>query len=370
MTSPGTAARTAACGRVEDERIDCDVHPYVRSRAHLKPYLASRFHTYLDQAAGRELYTGVPVGARPNRSFHREDAFPPSGGPPGSDIAFMHEQLLEPYAISKAILLPLDNIGVPSYGEFGAAVAAALNEWLVAEWLDEDARFYASAAIPVNDAERAAEVIARAAEDPRFVQVLVLVPTSDPLGHPRYRPILRAAAERGLPVSLHPGGFSGAVSGTGYPTYFFELHVGLPFTYAAQVVSLVYSGAFEELPDLQIVLQEGGISWMVPLLARLDRTYLAMREQVPHLRELPSETVRRHFSFSTQPLEEPHEPSDLLDVFAQLGMHERIMFASDYPHWDFDSPERALPAVIPPELRAKLFEHNARSLYQFARSAS
>jgi predicted TIM-barrel fold metal-dependent hydrolase len=368
--SVATTTQTPAREYRKVGRIDCDVHPYVRSRADLKPYLASRFHPYLDQVAGRELYTAIPVGARPNRSFHREDAFPPAGGPPGSDLAFMREQLLDPYGISRAILLPLDNIGIPAYGDFGAAVTDAINEWLVAEWLDEDPRFYGSVVIPVNDAERAIDVIARAAKDPRFVQVLVLVPTSDPLGHPRYRPILRAAAERGLPVSLHPGGFSGAISGTGYPTYFFELHVGLPFTYAAQVVSLVYSGVFDELPNLQIVVQEGGISWMVPLLARLDRTFLGMRDQQPHLTALPSTTVRRHFAFSTQPLEEPIDPLHLLKMFDQLDMDDRIMFASDYPHWDFDSPERALPGVMPPEMRAKVFEGNALSFYRFEPSVS
>jgi predicted TIM-barrel fold metal-dependent hydrolase len=44
-------------------------------------------------------------------------------------------------------------------------------------------------------------------------------------------------------------------------------------------------------------------------------------------------------------------------------MDDRILFATDYPHWDFDSPDRAIPSVVPRELRAKIMAGNARELY-------
>jgi predicted TIM-barrel fold metal-dependent hydrolase len=39
-----------------------------------------------------------------------------------------------------------------------------------------------------------------------------------------------------------------------------------------------------------------------------------------------------------------------------------LMFSSDYPHWDFDSPDRAFPK-LPPALREAIFSGNARALY-------
>jgi uncharacterized protein len=37
--------------------------------------------------------------------------------------------------------------------------------------------------------------------------------------------------------------------------------------------------------------------------------------------------------------------------------------ATDYPHWDFDSPKQALPRAIGPELRRAIPCENALSLY-------
>jgi predicted TIM-barrel fold metal-dependent hydrolase len=46
-------------------------------------------------------------------------------------------------------------------------------------------------------------------------------------------------------------------------------------------------------------------------------------------------------------------------------MTDRIMFASDYPHWDFDSPAMSLPRAVPKELRARIMAGNACRLYGF-----
>jgi hypothetical protein len=337
----------------------------MRSREHLKQYLPAKQHRYFDQVAGRE-QLGLAVGARPSRSFYREDTFLPNDGQPGSDLRVTQEQLLDRYGIDRGILTPLDQYGVPASGELSRAVARAINEWQAEEWLSQDERLYGSIVVSLEDGHATASEIARAASNPRFVQLFLLVPTADPLGHPRYWPIYEAAAEAGLPLALHPGGFSGMpLTGAGWPTYFFEYHVSLPFAYPVEVVSLIYSGVFDRLPELQFVLQEGAISWMIPLMARMDRAYAAMKEDVPHLKEAPSELARRHFWFTTQPLEEPTKPHQLLQMFDQLGMNDHIMFASDYPHWDFDAPDRALPSSISGELRSKIFAGNAESLYKF-----
>ena len=43
---------------------------------------------------------------------------------------------------------------------------------------------------------------------------------------------------------------------------------------------------------------------------------------------------------------------------------DRIMFSSDYPHWDFDDPLMVLPGGLDAGTRAALYAENARRLYR------
>ena len=45
----------------------------------------------------------------------------------------------------------------------------------------------------------------------------------------------------------------------------------------------------------------------------------------------------------------------MLDV---IRAEKTLMFSSDYPHWDFDDPRRAL-ADLPKPMRERVFSQNA-----------
>jgi predicted TIM-barrel fold metal-dependent hydrolase len=307
----------------------------------------------------------MTLGGKHGGAF-RNDARPRAGGPPGSDPELLREQLLDQYGVTHAILCPLNYTPMlRQYGEFGLGLARAVNEWLTEDWLDLDRRLYGSVTIPQEDPALAASEIARASNDPRFVQVLLMVRTRDPLGHPKYWPIYEAAVAHELPIAIHVGAYPRMPNtGVGWPAYYLEHHIAWPYPYQAHVASLIHSGVFERFPKLQFVLEESGLAWMPPLMWRLDRSWEAMRSEVPHMSARPSDLIRSHFHFTTQPMEETEKPSHLLEMLDQLGMNERIMFASDYPHWDFDAPDLALPPNIKGELRERIRSSNAMSLYR------
>ena len=39
------------------------------------------------------------------------------------------------------------------------------------------------------------------------------------------------------------------------------------------------------------------------------------------------------------------------------------MFATDYPHWDFDAPDTAFPGKLTPDVAEKIMAGNAKALY-------
>jgi hypothetical protein len=91
----------------------------------------------------------------------------------------------------------------------------------------------------------------------------------------------------------------------------------------------------------------------------MDRSYHLLREDLPSLQRLPSEYVREHFWFTTQPIDEPEKPEYFLQTLELLDMNDRLLFATDYPHWDFDAPDRVYPRSVPDELKQMMYYQNA-----------
>ncbi len=110
---------------------------------------------------------------------------------------------------------------------------------------------------------------------------------------------------------------------------------------------------------------EAGFAWAPSLLWRLDKHWSRMRAETPHLTRPPSEYARENIWWTTQPMEEPERHRHLLDVIGWLGW-DRLLFATDYPHWDFDSPAEVLPNGGTQAQRHGLFRGNAAALYGLA----
>ena len=51
-------------------------------------------------------------------------------------------------------------------------------------------------------------------------------------------------------------------------------------------------------------------------------------------------------------------------MFEMIGSDEFLTFATDYPHWDFDSPEKAIPRTFPKDVWQKILYDNAKAFYR------
>lgn len=343
--------------------VDCDIHNALPAEKTLHKYLPARWRRHLDMIGLRGPAGSAYPRLYPNAARH--DSWPPSGLPPGSDLDFLRAQLLDGWDIDFGILNCLFGVGGQLNADFSAALARAMNDWQLAEWVEPEPRLLASLLLPYEDGELAAAEIDRLGSHPGFAQALLVVRTAQPLGARKYWKMYEAAVRHDLPIGIHFGGAGGGpITGSGWPSFYIEDHGGMPQAFQAQILSLVYSGVFEHFPTLKFVLIEGGFAWMPPLMWRMDRCWKQLKEEIPYLNRLPSEVIRQHFWLTTQPIEEPPKREYFTQLLEHLNMNDRLMFATDYPHWDFDSPDRAIPNQIDPALRQAIMAGNAYSLYR------
>lgn len=348
--------------------IDCDIHPGLNSTRELYPFLTQRWQDHLKtySAHFRSPFTSTTPYPRSAPLLSRRDAWPPSGRVPGSDLDFMRLQHLDELNIEHGILQVLDMI-VPSLMnlDFSAAMASALNDWQVNTWVDREPRLKASIVVPQEDPAAAIKEIEKRAADKRFVQVNLLPRVNEPIGRKRYWPIYEAIAATGMPIGMHVGGQGGhAPTASGHPSYYNEEHHANAHSMASAMTSLVIEGVFERFPSLRIIYIEGGFGWVPSTAWRMDKQWQQFRDEVPHLTRPPSEYVREHFWYTTQPIEEPERAQDMRTLLDWIGW-DRMLFSSDYPHWDFDDPRTAFKCPMSDAERRAILHDNAAKLYGF-----
>ncbi len=353
---------------------DCDLHPRPHGGAGiggiskaLYPYLSQRWreHAAAFGVTYRQPWEKGSAYPKGQPLACRRDAWPP-GDTPGSSLKFMAAQHLDPNNVALGILNPLTSGQGAQNPDLSAAVTHATNEWQIAEWTSQDERLRASVVIPFEDAVASVKEIELRAGDANFAQVLLLSRTAEPLGSRRYWPIYEAAVAAGLPVGVHAFGYGGwPITAGGWGSYYIEEMVGHAQAQQALLVSMIFEGVFERLPELKVVLIEAGLAWAASLAWRMDRQWAKLRAEVPRVKRPPSEYMRRNVWFTTQPIEEPEPRSHLAETIDWIGW-DRVLFATDYPHWDFDDPAHALPIRMTEAQRRAVFLENAKSVYGVA----
>lgn len=348
--------------------IDCDIHPLPKSPKSLHPYLPRRWQEHAEEFGIhlRQPFINTTQYPRSAPLICRRDAWPPGGGPPGSDLEFMQKQHLDPFNITNGILIPLfGNVGSERNLGYARAMAAAHNDWQLAEWCERDKRLRATLVVAQDDAAAAVKEIERCARDGRFVQIMLAPRSSEPLGRERYWPIYEAAEAFNLPLGVHSYGVGGhASTGGGWPSFYMEEHYATTMGGPAVMSSMVLEGVLERFPALRVVLVEIGFAWVPSFAWRMDRLWKQMEREVPHLKLPPSEYIKRNFWYTTQPMEEPPQPELLRRTFDWVGW-DRLLFSSDYPHWDQDDPSYAFNMKLSPAERRQICRTNAEQFYRF-----
>ncbi len=343
--------------------VDADLNVVVPDTAALLPYLSEYWREQIAQTA----FNGPPDTSYPAGmpTTARADA-KPQRGPASSDLALLREQALDPWNTQIGILTCAYAVESIHNPDAAAAMASAANDWLIAEWLDKEPRLRASIVVTPQQPELAAREIERVGGHPGFVQVYLPVRAEAPYGNRRYSPLLEAATRHDLALGIGYGGAPpNPPTPSGWPSYYLEEWASMSSIFQSQVMSLIFEGAFERFPTLRVALIEGGFTWLPALIWRWDKEWKGLRQQTPWVRRAPSAYIHEHMRLTTQPWDAPSEPTALLQIIDQLGSDELLMFSTDYPHWQFDTPDEALPpAGLADNLVAKIMGGNARAFYR------
>ena len=343
--------------------IDCDVHPMVPSLRALTPYM-DQF--WADQVVERGMTTldsqSWPIGSPKTIRADWRDA----KGRGASTVEELQSQALDRFGADLAILNPLYGVQLVFNEDMCGAFTRALNDWTRAEWLDRDDRLRASIVLPMHTPEQAVAEIERLAGDRRFVQVLALVMGEIPLGRRQWWPVLEACVRHGLALGIHAGSaYRHPQTSVGWTSWYLEEYVANQQAFQSQLASLITEGALGKFPDLKVVLLESGVTWLPAFLWRLQKTWKGVRFEVPWVDRPPAELVRDQVRLTVQPFDAPAEA--VPRILDHLRSDRMLLWASDWPHWQFDGGE-AVPPGFPASLLPKLMRENALATFDRLRT--
>ena len=348
--------------------IDADVHAH-ETPDKIHPYIDPEWRPALDNAAKvKHRYLNIP-GYAPTHTTGGVGTFPSTRGSRVEivwDAAQMRRELDEFY-IDAAVIFPdhfLKIAGVPHAG-YAAGLMRAFHRWIDTEWLAEDNGLYGVITAIPQDIDEAVREIDRYARNDRWVGVFLPTCQVYPMwGNEKYFPIFERAQYYDLPVILHS--VSGQASGfpfnvEQFSTVYTNHTASHVMAMMANMMNMLETNVPLRFPDLRVCFAESGLAWVPWLRMRLDKEYGENRNAWPAYTDRPSKWIKK-FYFATQPVEEPENRQDLVDLIRIFDGDDTTVFASDWPHHDFDHPRAVFDLPVTDLIKRNYMGANALRL--------
>lgn len=346
--------------------VDTLVHPFPGPE--LAKFLKEPYRSrVLPGAGGRSLY-------RPPIDEYLPEWVPDPGTPvrvdPDRLTAFLGES-----GIGAAILVPL-GYGLTADPRYEVELASGLNEWLAKTWLDSPVRngvtLRGSIRVSARNPGAAVKAIEELSADPNFVQVAVPAESLAPYGEEAFFPIWEAASAHHLPVVIcadQAGGVQMPPTPVGRPSRYFEIASLLPMSGAAHLGSLICQGVFERLPDLKVVIADGGFDLLTTMAWRLEKDWRSIRFEAPWVIRPPTEYLRRQVRFVMHRADGPQGLEKMARMLEIAHAGELLMYGGRFPRWDRLLVTEALERLSE-GLREQVMTRTAAELYELEQPAS
>jgi uncharacterized protein len=231
---------------------------------------------------------------------------------------------------------PMLLLGMHPQDEIEAAVGRAYNRWLIERILPQDERIKGLLYLPFNTPRACIDIVKEFGEAKGVIGYTICATRNKPVHHDAYIPLYSLIEETGKPLAFHSGFHWGDPSFMQL-NRFISMHA-LSFVHynLIHLTNWVINGLPERFPKLKVVWVESGLAWVPFIMQRLDHEFMMRVCEAPMLKRPPSEYIREMY-FTSQPLEKNN--LQLLEAtFAAMRAETQLLFASDWPHWDFDPP--------------------------------
>jgi predicted TIM-barrel fold metal-dependent hydrolase len=246
---------------------------------------------------------------------------------------------MESLAIDYMVVFPTPMLflGMHPQPEMEVWLSRAYNSWMIDRLLSADDRIKSLIYVPFNTPEEAERTVKDFGDAKGVIGFCVPSTRYKPVHHNDYMRLYAMIQETGKPIAFHAG-YHWQDQSLATINRFLGMHaLGFVWCNMVHMTNWILNGIPERFPKLKSIWVESGLAWVPFLMQRLDDQYLMRPSEAPMLRRMPSEYMREHCWYTTQPMETSNMKALQLTM-EMINAETQLLFASDWPHFDFDLP--------------------------------
>jgi uncharacterized protein len=327
--------------------VDCDAHHYENENfGEILPFMENEVLKQLamssraKQGRGNVMPSGFgyqDMGGRvtryPLRSTEKTD-----GG--RQRDAQLGDRWMDAMGVDYSCLFPTGmlNVGLHPQKEMEFELCWAYARWVTEKALpDTKGRMYTMISLPFSDPEGCLRMVETFGDRPGVGGFMVTsVREKMAVYDNAYMKLYRAIEERGLTLAFHSGPHWGSHTFQSCNRFISAHALGFSWFNIIHCTNWVVNGMGERFPKLPVLWIEAGLAWIPFLMQRLDHEFMLRPSECPLLKKKPSDYMRDMY-YSSQPME-IQDMEALETTFRMINAETQLLYASDYPHWDFDLP--------------------------------
>lgn len=321
--------------------VDCDSHYLATPWAEVATYVDQPYQRRILEAQPqtfqpRDLGDRTMEGRLKSYGLYMNHPMPPESRLPRAIWPIVEAN--RKMAIDYTIQFPTDllTLGLHPDPDYETALAFAYARWTAEAILPHSNSIKAMLYLPFGDPDGCVELVRRYSDTPGVIGFMVTSTRRHPIYDNRYMPLYELLESKGMTLAFHTVSHWQDAPFLQLNRFLSAHALGFPFYNMIQLTNIVVNGIPERFPRLKLLFIEAGLAWLSFLMHRLDAEYMNRSADAPLLRHKPSHYMRQ-FYYTTQPMEVPEDMSQLESFFRLVGV-DQILYASDYPHHDFDLP--------------------------------